>query len=175
MAYHLENVETYVEGDKVHDIRYVVHGAKIHCMYSSSWGRLIAEKSHGVFLKQKAQLNKMDCKGMVNITPMGICHAAIVHAEPKEQTDVSFWQAVGATVRSVTSIFFRNNDDEIEVCESEVGAMCEPDIAPGVYWQYTHENTLIDGEEALLTSSVITCQRGGGTIGIFPDGGQDDE
>jgi len=173
--HYVGEVETYSDGDKVFDIRYVVHGAKIHCTYGSTWGRLIVPKSHGVFLRQKAQLNKMDCKAMENITPMGICHSAIVHAEPTEQVSVSFWQSVAATARSVGSIFFGGNDREIEVCESEVGSLCTPEIAPGICWLYTHEDTLIDGEEALLTSSIITCQKGGGTIGIFPDGGQDDE
>ncbi|MBC2582569.1 DUF4280 domain-containing protein [Clostridium sp. DJ247] len=52
---------------------YVVAGAKLKCTCGSRKSKLRVPSSHGVYIKDKAQLNVMDYKPGVNITTFGIC------------------------------------------------------------------------------------------------------
>lgn len=52
---------------------YVVMGAMTECTWGSMDGRLILPISHGVYIKEKAQLNIMDFKPFYNILPFGMC------------------------------------------------------------------------------------------------------
>jgi hypothetical protein len=52
---------------------YVVIGAKTKCSFGDKQGQLKLPLSHGAFIKDKAQLNIMDFKPILNITPFGKC------------------------------------------------------------------------------------------------------
>ncbi len=52
---------------------YVVAGAKLCCSCGSRKSKLRTPLSHGVYIKEKAQLNIMDNKLVKNITTFGIC------------------------------------------------------------------------------------------------------
>lgn len=58
------------EGEKK---SYVVAGAKLMCSCGSRRSKLRVPLSHGVYIKEKAQLNIMDFKPEKNITTFGIC------------------------------------------------------------------------------------------------------
>jgi hypothetical protein len=172
-------------GAKTHDITYVVHGAKIKCTKGDRWARLILPKSHGVFLKGKAQMHKQDYVPIVNVQPMGICSASI----PTDEEDIEdideeaesggFFQAAGdaiaATWRSFTGLFRgdddEEDDDDLDVDLSSAGSICKPEIVRP--WIYTNEKVFVDTEEALLSCSVLTCLNGG-KITILDDGQNED-
>ncbi|OBY76392.1 hypothetical protein BBG47_27385 [Paenibacillus sp. KS1] len=52
---------------------YVVAGATIKCNCGSSTSRLKVEKSHGVYIRGKVQLNVNDYKPNANIESFGLC------------------------------------------------------------------------------------------------------
>jgi hypothetical protein len=52
---------------------YVVAGAYLKCSASDAYSVLTAPRSHGVYIKNKAQLNIMDYKPCLNIRPFGLC------------------------------------------------------------------------------------------------------
>ncbi|MCL6559916.1 MAG: DUF4280 domain-containing protein [Firmicutes bacterium] len=52
---------------------YVVAGATLSCSFGSKQSKLKTPLSHGVYIKQKAQMNIMDFKPNVNIMPFGKC------------------------------------------------------------------------------------------------------
>lgn len=100
---------------------YVVRGATTSCTLGSISSRLTLTKSHGVYIKDKAQLNIMD-NHVKNILPFGKC---------------------------------------------KVGKVCIPTVARP--WQNGKETVLIEGQPALLDSSICFCLRGG-VIKIDNDG-----
>ena len=53
---------------------YVVAGAKLSCSQGDQISILAMPQSHGVYVKNKAQMNTMDYKPYVNIQPFGLCH-----------------------------------------------------------------------------------------------------
>lgn len=53
---------------------YVVVGATLSCSQGDQTSILTMPKSHGVYVKGKAQLNIMDHKPFVNVFPFGKCH-----------------------------------------------------------------------------------------------------
>ena len=52
---------------------YVVAGATLSCTQGDQTSRLTMPVSHGVYVKEKAQMNRMDFKPSVNIQPFGLC------------------------------------------------------------------------------------------------------
>jgi len=170
------DVATY--GEKTHDISYVVHGAKIKCTKGDRWARLILPKSHGVFLRGKAQMHKQDYIPIINVQSMGICSASIPSEdeeieEIEEESGGGFFQAAGDAIGATWSSFtglFRSDDDEddsIDIDLSAAGSICKPEIVQP--WIYTNEKVFVDTEEALLSCSVLTCLNGG-KITILDDG-----
>lgn len=136
---------------------YVVHGAKTVCSMGTSCARLIVPLSHGVYLRKKAQLNKGDCIGSVNINCMGVClcSGAPPATMPPEQL-----------VNNIEAIF-NAQQAQAKVANPATCLPCVPLI--NMQWQNTKKGTLIEGKEALLNCSVIQCAKGG-TIIIVDDG-----
>ncbi|MED4351061.1 DUF4280 domain-containing protein [Schinkia azotoformans] len=52
---------------------YVVAGATLSCTQGNQTSRLTMPVSHGVYVKEKAQMNVMDFQPSVNIQPFGLC------------------------------------------------------------------------------------------------------
>lgn len=52
---------------------YVVAGAKLSCSQGDQTSILKMPVSHGVYTKNKAQMNTMDYKPNINIQPFGLC------------------------------------------------------------------------------------------------------
>lgn len=63
--------EMQTKGDEQRS--YVVAGAKLSCSKGDQSSTLKMPISHGVFTKNKAQMNTMDFKPQVNIQPFGLC------------------------------------------------------------------------------------------------------
>lgn len=67
----MSNQEMQTKGDVKKS--YVVVGATLSCSQGDQTSKLTMPASHGVFVKEKAQMNVMDYKPMVNIQPFGLC------------------------------------------------------------------------------------------------------
>lgn len=165
---HEEAIRSEIEGEKERDVTFLVHGAKTICPYGSRPARLIVPKSHGVFLKSKAQLNKKDSKPVVNIQSMGICKLGNI-GEDYEAVDERNW--FRRALDTVSSLFrpsrnVSNPDDEIvlDVCA------CTPQVY--MDWQNTDAKLFIDNEEALLNISTVQCMKSPNATITIVDNGQ---
>jgi len=115
-------IRSIKEVDAVSDKSYVVRAAKTRCTFGSEPSRLDLPFCHGIYLKDKPQLNIMDCKPLVNIFTFGRC--------------------------------------------KKRGA-CMPSVATP--WIQGKEDVLLNGQPALLNTSMIACLEGG-IIRITDDG-----
>ena len=124
---------------------YFVRGAKMSCSKGSNERKINLPVSHGSYAKGKPILNKKDSKPE-NISYFGVCTG-------------------GACM----------DDEEITVIDkngcTKTGKKCKPITL--LDWVKTKDDTLIEGEPALTTESVIFCSHGGNIK--FVTSGQEDE
>ncbi len=144
---------------------YVVHGALVECSHGSRPGLLIVPISHGVYLKNKAQLNYEDGVGIVNIQSMGVCSAgeSALYPDKEEREKKGF-------LETCSDFFFgKKSDEELEEIATETIKVCDPSTCGK--WSNAKDNTYIGRgyERALLSNSTISCIKGG-TITINNDG-----
>lgn len=130
---------------------YVVRGAQIYCNCGSHVRRLDMPVSHGSFIRDKAMMNKADCKVGLdqNIPPFGACQA------PGNQG---------------MDIIIEDPKDVLPGMPVPVkGKLCAPKLAG--QWLDAQDNTLVDGKPALTVKCTIACCFGG--IIEFMDAGQE--
>ncbi len=139
---------------------YVVRGATIYCSCGSHMRKLDMPVSHGSFIRDKAMMNKADCKVGIdqNIAPFGACHS-----EKKDGIDIKIEDAKDLVP------YTDENGQPIPPQLPIEGKLCEPKLA--AEWADAQEDTLVDGKAALTVNCTITCSYGG-TIG-FMDAGQE--
>ncbi|CAM3599522.1 DUF4280 domain-containing protein [Marinicrinis lubricantis] len=119
---------------------YVVAGAVLTCNCGTMRTRLTMPLSHGVYIKEKAQMNVMDYKPNVNIMPFGLC-CTIKNPEVDEATK--------ANNHVLTPM------------------PCKPVIQ--MPWTNGKSDKIIEGQPALLSKSTTTCIHQG-IITIEDDG-----
>ena len=139
---------------------YAVRGATIYCSCGTHTRKLDMPVSHGAYVRDKAMMNKTDCKVGIdqNIPPFGACQS-----ETKDGIDIKIED---------TKDLVPYTDEEgnpIEIPLPIEGKLCEPKLA--MEWADAQEKTLVDGEPALTVQCTITCSYGG-VIG-FMDAGQE--
>lgn len=139
---------------------YVVRGATIYCSCGSHMRKLDLPVSHGSFIRDKAMMNKADCKVGIdkNIPPFGACMS-----EKKDGIDIKIEDAKDLVP------FTDENGNPIQVSMPIEGKLCEPMLS--TEWLDPQEDTLVDGKAAITVKSTITCSYGG-IIG-FIDAGQE--
>lgn len=149
----------HIEEQKLH-YPYVVRGATIYCSCGTHTRKLDMPVSHGSFIRDKAMMNKKDCKVGIdqNIPPFGACQS-----ETKEGIDIVIEDAKDLVPCT------DEEGNPISIPLPIEGKLCEPELAKE--WSDTQEETLVDGEPALTVNSTITCCYGG-VIG-FIDAGQE--
>lgn len=139
---------------------YVVRGATIYCTCGTHVRKLDMPVSHGSFIRDKAMMNKADCKVGIdqNIPPFGACWS-----ETKDGIDIK--------IEDTKDLFpfTDENGNPVEMPMPIEGKLCEPKLAKE--WLDAQEHTLVDGKAALTANCTITCCYGG-TIG-FMDAGQE--
>lgn len=152
--------ETEVTEEQEEHYPFVVRGAKIYCTCGTHVRKLDMPVSHGSFIRDKAMMNKKDCRVGLdqNIPPFGACLS-----EKKEGTDIKINDAKDLVP------FTDENGKPIKVSMPIEGKLCEPKLA--AEWSDSEENTLVDGIQAITAKCTITCEYGG-IIG-FMDAGQD--
>ncbi|MCM1258322.1 MAG: DUF4280 domain-containing protein [Roseburia sp.] len=139
---------------------YVVRGATIYCTKGSHKRKLDMPASHGSYIRDKAMMNKMDCKVGIdqNIPPFGACTS-----EEKDGIDIKIEDE-----KDAISYVDEEGNEVLPTMPIE-GKLCEPELLKE--WLDAQEETLVDGKPAITANCTITCKYGG-TIG-FADAGQD--
>lgn len=139
---------------------YVVRGATIYCSCGTHMRKLDMPVSHGSYIRDKAMMNKNDCKVGIdqNIPPFGACRS-----EAKEGIDIIIEDA--KDLLPITD----EEGNKLDIPMPIEGKLCEPKL--GAEWTGVQEKTLVDDKPALTINSTITCSYGG-TIG-FMDAGQE--
>lgn len=139
---------------------YVVRGATMYCSCGTHMRKLDMPVSHGSYIRDKAMMNKADCKVGIdqNIPPFGACKS-----KDKDGIDIKIEDSKDLVT------YTDENGNKIEPSMPIEGKLCEP--KPGDEWSDAQEKTLVDGKPAITVKSTITCSYGG-TIS-FMDAGQE--
>lgn len=134
---------------------YVVAGAVLTCTYGTQPVALTMPVSHGVFIKDKAQMNIQDYLPMQNIKPFGNCRSMENPAVQAANTPLPDPE---------------NPDEVLEpiIVDGFVRkAPCTPIIT--MPWIGGKTDVLIENEPALLNTCTTTCMYCG-LIQIMDDG-----
>ena len=121
-------MEPKIINDTSDEYSYVVIGAILSCEFGDAPSTLKLPISHGVYLKNKAQLNIMDFEPNVNIMPFGMCD---------NLSNPAVAQATDA------------NDGEL------TPVPCSPVIT--MPWINGKDDNLIENFPALLSKSTNAC------------------
>ncbi|WP_297429479.1 DUF4280 domain-containing protein [Clostridium sp.] len=124
---------------------YVVRGAKMKCDKGSNQRKINLPISHGCYVDGNPILNKTDST-IENISYFGVC-----------QNEDRLSEKIQITVIT-------------EKGEVKPGKKCTLEIA-GKQWENTKNDTIVGGQPALTTKSVLHCNCGG--IITFVEHGQD--
>lgn len=141
---------------------YVVHCADTVCSMGLRDSKIVLRKSHGVYLKNLAQMTVKDQEGVTNVICFGGClsaenpltvrEAERIAKEVKETTGQSF-------EKQVKDIFTTEGADgsKVMACAGE----CTPEIV-SVQWDKEKEDVSVEpGQNALLGEATLTCKYGG--------------
>jgi len=134
------------------DESFVVAGAVIHCHCGSHMRQLDAPYCHGVYLRGKPAMNITDSVFEDNIPKFGVC---LSEENPHDVVETS--------QEDMMFPFEGGVDIPLE------GYRCIPELSGD--WEDGKEDVLVDGEPALTTESVLTCEHGG--VIYFINDGQD--
>lgn len=115
------------------DNYYIVRGAEMVCNKGSHRRKINLPESHGSYVADKPMMNKKDCAANKNISYFGVCSGA---CPSNENVDL-----VGENGKTVS------------------GKKCCVKILSD--WIKTKEDTLVSGQPALTTDSVLICKYGG--------------
>lgn len=148
---------------------YVVHCADTVCTMGMRESKIVLEKSHGVFLKNQAQMTVKDQKGDANVINFGGCYSA------ENPNTVAEAEKIAGNVKEATGQSFEKQVKDIFTTEGEGGkvmacvGVCTPDIV-SVQWDKEKEDVSVEpGQNALLGEATLTCKFGG-TIKIIGTG-----
>lgn len=141
---------------------YVVHCADTVCSMGLRESKIVLRNSHGVYLKEQAQMTVKDQESVTNVICFGGCissenpntvkAAKDIAAMIKENTGQDFEE-------QVTDIFTAEGEDGNKVmqCAGE----CIPEIV-SVKWDREKEDVSVElGQNALLGEATLTCKYGG--------------
>ena len=156
------------------DDTYIVHCAMIECDMGMRPSYLVLTKSHGVYLKNMAQLTVKDCKAPENIIPFGGCMS------PENPLVVEAAKEIAREVAKDTGMDYEEYAADIFKMETEDGKTvmgclgeCVPVIV-SVEWDKEKEDVYVEpGKKALLGAATLVCKYGG--IIKIVDTGQPEE
>lgn len=115
------------------DNYYIVRGAKMRCDKGTHARKINLPVSHGSYVAEKPMMNKTDRKEK-NISYFGICNGGC----PSNGGNICLIAENGQTIE---------------------GKKCCVQILKD--WMNVKEETLVEGEPALTTDSVLICKYGG--------------
>lgn len=141
---------------------YVVHCADTVCSMGMRVSKIVLRKSHGVYLKNQAQMTVKDQKGVVNVICFGGCYSA------ENPATIAEAENIAAKVKDSTGEDFEDQVKDIFTMEGEDGSKtmscvgeCTPEIV-SVKWDKEKEDVSVEpGQNALLGEATLTCKYGG--------------
>lgn len=141
---------------------YVVHCADTVCSMGMRESKIVLRKSHGVYLKNQAQMTVKDQKGEINVICFGGCYSAENPATLAEA------DRIAQDVKESTGESFEDQVKDIFTTEGEGGGRtmscvgeCKPEIV-SVKWDKEKEDVSVEpGQNALLGEATLTCKYGG--------------
>lgn len=144
------------------DDSYIVHCAQTFCSMGIRPSYVVLGESHGVFLKQSAQLTVKDVKAHQNIIEFGGCISPEnpdTVAEAKricEEVEAETQMAYGEYAVQILSIQ-REDGTTVMQCAGK----CRPTILT-TQWDKEKEDVYVDkGKRALYGKATLTCKYGG--------------
>ncbi len=157
---------------------YVVHGAQTICEHGTRSARLIVPISHGVYLRNKAQLNRWDYMPTINVNCMGNCVAGYMdiceEQEAKKTEKKTFGESFFSFIDSIFTSKEKKESAKSAQREKAASSVQSCTYDPITTWLDTKEDVLIEGRQALLNTSYVICAKGGKVI-IVDDGQIDRE
>lgn len=142
-------------------ITYVVHGADTMCNLGLRMSKAVLRQSHGVFLRNLAQITDKDCVGDTNIINFCGCISA---DNPKTQ---EMAKTISAEVKENTGIDFEDHVMDM-FCSGTVGSVkvmgcageCTPVIVSAA-WDEVNDKVFTEGKKPVRGTAVLKCQYGG--------------
>lgn len=141
---------------------YVVHCADTVCSMGLRPSKIVLRKTHGVFLKDLAQMTIKDQKGKENVICFGGCYSA------ENPRTIETAEKMAADVKESTGESFEEQVVDIFTVEGEDGSKrmecvgeCIPEIV-STQWDKEKEDVSVEpGKNALLGEATLTCKYGG--------------
>ncbi|WP_349944252.1 PAAR-like protein [Lacrimispora sp. BS-2] len=141
---------------------YVVHGACTTCTCGMRKSRTVLEKSHGVFLKDRALMTVNDCKPE-NIICFGGCYSMenpdTAAEAQKIQMDVEK-DCPNTFTDTVMNFFAKKDQKESSDAPLRVVGICTPKII-SAEWDNGGNTVEVNGEVPLLAGAKVYCLYGG--------------
>lgn len=144
------------------DDSYIVHCAQSFCSMGIRPSCVVLGESHGVFIKQYAQLTIKDVEAHKNIIHFGGC------VSPENPDTVAEAKKICAKVEAETQMAYGDYAVEVLSVERDDGVTvmacagkCTP-IILAKEWDKEKEDVFVDkGKKALYGKAAITCKYGG--------------
>lgn len=140
---------------------YVVHCADTVCSMGLRESKIVLRKTHGVFLKDQAQMTIKDQEGVTNV----ICFGGCISAENPKTVEAA--KEIAQQVREATGEDFEEQVTDIFTTEGEGGKtmQCAGECIPEIVspkWDKEKEDVSVElGQNALLGEATLTCKYGG--------------
>ena len=141
---------------------YVVHCADTFCSMGLRTSKIVLRESHGVYLKNMAQMTVKDQKGKTNVICFGGC------LSPENPKTIEKAQEIAALIKKETKQNFSKHVEDIFMAEADDGSKlmqcageCIPEIV-SVEWDKEKEDVSVEpNKNALLGEATLTCKHGG--------------
>jgi hypothetical protein len=146
---------------------YVVHQAGCHCSMGLRDSCAVLVNTHGVYLRQQAQMTVADCK-MENVVNFGGCYSM---ANPSTQAAAAAIQAQVLKACPDTFLdkaiqFFCGDKKEIKQGDPTANlpmpvGLCQPMLMGGQNWSEGKDDVKTDGARALMGEAKLYCKFAG--------------
>ncbi len=141
---------------------YVVHGAWTTCTCGMRKSRIVLEKSHGVFLKNRELMTVNDCKPE-NIVCFGGCYSMEnpdTAAEAQKIQMAVEKDCPNTFTDTVMNFFTKKGQKESSDAPLQVVGICTPKII-SAEWDNGGNTVEVNGEVPLLAGAKVHCLYGG--------------
>jgi len=141
---------------------YVVHGAWTTCTCGIRKSRIVLEKSHGIFLKNRELMTVNDCKPE-NIICFGGCYSMEnpdTAAEAQKIQMAVEKDCPNTFTDTVMNFFTKKGQKESSDAPLQVVGICNPKII-SAEWDNGGNTVEVNGEVPLLAGAKVHCLYGG--------------
>ncbi|EXG87037.1 phage-related lysozyme (muraminidase) [Clostridium sp. ASBs410] len=141
---------------------YVVHGACSTCTHGMRESKIVLERTHGVFLKDRALMTINDCKPE-NIICFGGCYSLEnpdTAAEAQKVQMAVEKDCPNTFTDTVMNFFTKKDQKESSEAPLQVVGICNPRII-SAEWDNGGNTVEVNGEVPLLAGAKVHCLYGG--------------